>query len=217
MEIVVANNGIVWDCQPRRFALRLPAPHASRYAPRRRNNVRVLIVCFSILFSGFANAATQYADWVLDESKDEFTDNRVLTARTIAVGTESKWGKPQYLVARCKDGKLSLILNWGEFITSEVRRSAYIEVRIDKNEPRKYSYSISNDHSATFIGEPETPSPGISPYYQLIDEMEAGSTVLFRVTPYAENSRVAKFSLRGFTKAYAPVLQCYKDTRKQGR
>jgi hypothetical protein len=29
--ISIHNNGIVWDCQPRRLALRSPAPHARRY------------------------------------------------------------------------------------------------------------------------------------------------------------------------------------------
>jgi hypothetical protein len=33
------NNGIVWDCQPRRFALRLPAPHAQRYAQNKMKTI----------------------------------------------------------------------------------------------------------------------------------------------------------------------------------
>jgi len=40
--------------------------------------------------------------------------------------------------------------------------------------------------------------------------MKEGKVVKFKVKPYAENDRIAKFSLSGFTKAHEVVKDCAK-------
>jgi len=176
------------------------------------------LLAAALLLNQVAHAeGTRIGDWLLIDQADEFTDSHLVAASTPSRDSVSKYGKSQLLTARCKDGELSLMLNWNEFISNKGSwdTGKVLEARVDKNPPKQYGYGISSSFQTTFVGDERPTSVTVNQYYELIDEMKNGEDVIFRIQPYGESPRVAKFSLNGFSDAYQTVFKCYEDTRKK--
>ena len=76
---------------------------------------------------------------------------------------------------------------------------------MDDHSTENLEYNLSNDSKSTFINHKNI-------YFRrnLVSRMKEGKVVKFKVKPYAENDRIAKFSLSGFTKSHEVVKDCAK-------
>ena len=122
----------------------------------------------------------------IDDSK---TVSMVLDADS---GT-SKWGKPIYLVARCKSNETDLYIGWNDYLGQEVE----VLTRIGRNKAITQPWSMSTNNKTTFHRNP----------IPFLKELSSSTKLLAQVTPYNENPITAIFNTAGLEMAMKPLRE----------
>lgn len=149
-------------------------------------------------------SAAVFGAWTVDRRPSVFGDKDTVLARVTALrglnsGIGGRWPA---LFVRCEDGDLQMWVHWDIFISTENQQ---LDMRVDRKTAWSVEGAISTSHQATATEFSQ------DELVLVFDEMRSGKVIRFGVTPYGENPVVAAFSLSGFTKAIAPVLEACRD------
>ena len=88
------------------------------------------------------------------------------------------------LSLRCQEGRTEVLINWGQFITTQ---SARVTTRLGAGEAQTSEWNMSSNHEATFHRRP----------IDHIRELLEANEVLYQVTPHGQNPVRASFELYG--------------------
>jgi len=141
-------------------------------------------------------------NWDIKIEKNPVDDTKTITAMLVAKHGKSKWAKPIVLILRCQSKQIYGFIIWDEYLGDDEKD---VLIRIGTNTAVTQSWSSSNDHTATFIPEPE----------KFIQNLLTANNLVAQVTPYNENSRTAIFNTTGLKNIIKPLAEsCNWDYRK---
>lgn len=138
--------------------------------------------------------ATSIADkgkWTVTVDVNPIDDSETSTLFLEADTGINRWGKPVYLIARCRSNKTNLYIGWNDYLGSE----ASVLTRIGSNKAITQSWSLSTDSKATFHNKP----------IAFLKEMLSAQKLLAQVTPYNESPVTAIFNTTGLENAIKPL------------
>lgn len=132
--------------------------------------------------------------WNVINQTNPLNDTNSVILTLVADSGLSKWNKSISLIARCKNNKTELYINWGSYLG----RKARITTRIGKNKATTKNWDISTDSKASFYrGKTIT----------LLRTMAKNEKAIFQVTPYNESPITAIFDIKGLNNALIPLAK----------
>lgn len=99
------------------------------------------------------------------------------------------------IIARCKENKTEVYVAWGVYLGLD---ETDVLVRLDAEQARRSSWSISTDNKATFYGGSNI---------ELLKQLAAHRKLLLQVTPYGESPAMVSFDLQGLGEALRPLQE----------
>lgn len=150
----------------------------------------------SLLFiAGMLLSSHSLADWNVVTNKDSFNDSPIVTASTQASGAS--------LHVRCANNELDVIVDYGRFLSNKSVDSRW---RFDI-ETTERKTKVSTRGTAIFIGSLDVNN--------VARELVRSSNSTFGSKDYRGTEHIAKFSLKGSSKAIKPVLSACSIPLKQ--
>ena len=125
--------------------------------------------------------------WRVSVDINPIDDSKTVTLILDAESGQNRWGKPVYLVARCKSNETNLYIGWNDYLGSK----ANVLTRVGNNKAITKRWNLSTDSKATFHHEP-TP---------FIKEMLTSNKLVAQITPYNESPVTAVFNTSGLENA----------------
>ena len=121
----------------------------------------------------------------------------------VLVGSKSVVPKA---IARCQEGDLDFYISWGGVIGSTDHE---VTIRLDAEDARVGSWSVSTDHMATFYtGDSKA----------LLEGLAKAKKLVVRTTPQGENAVMASFNTTGFSNVVPDILKtCEKIQLTQAK
>jgi len=109
-------------------------------------------------------------------------------------------------IARCQEGDLDFYISWGGVIGSTDHE---VTIRLDAEDARVGSWSVSTDHMATFYtGDSKA----------LLEGLAKAKKLVVRTTPEGENAVMATFNASGFSNVVPDILKtCEKIQLTQAK
>lgn len=135
--------------------------------------------------------------WQIGSDVDPLTDKTVLHAQLIAESGKRKYGDEIVLTVRCKNGETEAYINWSSFLGSD---DIVVTSRIDKAKAQDLSWTISTDHTASFM-----PQAVIT-----LNNLIGASSYVVNLTPYSDNPITAIFDVSGAGEAFKDIRQACK-------
>lgn len=129
--------------------------------------------------------------WKVSVDVNPIDDSKTATLILNADSGKNKWGKPVYLVARCKSNTTDLYIGWNDYLG----RDASVLTRVGTNKAVTQRWGMSTDKKATFHNKP----------VPLLKEMLGSSKLVAQVTPYNESPVTAIFDIAGLKNAIKPL------------
>ena len=129
--------------------------------------------------------------WNVSVDVNPIDDSKTVTLILHADSGKNRWGKPVYLVARCKSNTTDLYIGWNDYLGSE----ADVLTRVGDNKAITQRWSMSTDKKATFQSKP----------IPFLKEMLTSSKMVAQVTPYNESPVTAIFDTSGLENAIKPL------------
>ena len=130
--------------------------------------------------------------WRTSTDSDPLTDQSVHYAMLDAVEGRGRLGDQILLIIRCKSGKTEAYINWNTFLGSD---GLSVTSRIDKERASTSYWSISTDHTASFM-----PKPVVT-----LKKFEGATTFVVNLTPYSESPITAIFDISGANDAFKNI------------
>jgi type VI secretion system protein VasI len=131
--------------------------------------------------------------WNVSVDVNPIDDSKTVTLILDANSGKSRFGKPVYMVLRCKSKKTNLYIGWNDYLGGE----ADILTRIGKNKANTSRWSMSTDKKASFHPKP----------IPFIKEMLQSNKLIAQVTPYNASPVTAVFNTSGLTNAIKPLKE----------
>lgn len=130
--------------------------------------------------------------WTATREKDPITDQGKMFVAIRATEHDARTPRVPQLVLRCKEGDLSVYLNWYVYIAPESRKSSDVKVtfRLDDAAPQTSNWEPSTDNASTFYGG------NAAIFMRSLVETD---TFVARVTPYRDPPATAIFSTKGLS------------------
>jgi type VI secretion system protein VasI len=135
--------------------------------------------------------------WEVSTGRSIIDDSTSVTALLTAsqpVGTGYKKSSPT-VVARCKEGDLDFYIVWGMFIGSSEHQ---VTMRLDADDARIDTWSVSTDHKATFYSGKVT---------VLFEALTKTKKLVVRTTPFGESPVMTSFDISGFANVRPAILK----------
>ncbi|MCJ8350913.1 type VI secretion system-associated protein TagO [Moritella sp.] len=117
--------------------------------------------------------------------------SKAVTLTLNADSGKNRWGKPVYLVVRCKSNTTDLYIGWNDYLG----REASVLTRVGTNKAITQSWSMSTDKNTTYHNEP----------IPFIKELLDSSKLVTQVTLYNESSVTAVFNTAGLANIIQPL------------
>jgi type VI secretion system protein VasI len=136
---------------------------------------------------------TGKGQWKVSVDVNPIDDSKTVTLILDADSGKSRWGKPVYLVARCKSKITDLYIGWNDYLG----READVLTRVGDNQAITQRWSMSTDKKATFHKKP----------ISFLKEMLASPKMVAQVTPYNESPVTAIFNTSGLENAIEPLRE----------
>jgi len=136
-------------------------------------------------------------DWQLQSKNNPLDDSKTVVAALQANQGTNSYNEKPVLVARCQSNKITFYINWGEYLGDNAR----VTFRIDKNETKTTTWSLSTDSKATFF-----PRHTID----FLRKLEHSGRFVAQITPYDSNPITAVFNTSGADKIIPKILGCSK-------
>lgn len=131
--------------------------------------------------------------WNVSVDVNPIDDSKTVTLVLDADSGKNRWGKPVYLVARCKSNTTDLYIGWNDYLGSE----ADVLTRVGDNKAITQRWSMSTDKTATFHRKP----------IPFLKEMLTSSKMVAQVTPYNESPVTAIFNTSGLENVIKPLRE----------
>src|SRR5690554_1511963 len=131
--------------------------------------------------------------WNVSVDVNPIDDSKTVTLVLDADSGKNRWGKPVYLVARCKSNTTDLYIGWNDYLGSE----ADVLTRVGDNKAVTQRWSMSTDKKATFHRKP----------IPFLKEMLTSPKLVAQVTPYNESPVTAIFNTAGLENAIKPLRE----------
>lgn len=131
--------------------------------------------------------------WNVSVDVNPIDDSKTVTLVLDADSGKNRWGKPVYLVARCKSNTTDLYIGWNDYLGSE----ADVLTRVGDNKAITQRWSMSTDKKATFHRKP----------IPFLKEMLTSSKMVAQVTPYNESPVTAIFNTSGLENVIKPLRE----------
>ena len=117
--------------------------------------------------------------------------SKAVTLTLNADSGKNRWGKPVYLVVRCKSNTTDLYIGWNDYLG----REASVLTRVGTNKAITQSWSMSTDKNTTYHNEP----------IPFIKELLDSPKLVTQVTLYNESSVTAVFNTAGLANIIQPL------------
>lgn len=131
--------------------------------------------------------------WNVSVDVNPIDDSKTVTLVLDADSGKNRWGKPVFLVARCKSNTTDFYIGWNDYLGSE----ADVLTRVGDNKAVTQRWSMSTNSQATFHRKP----------IPFLKEMLTSSKLVAQVTPYNENPVTAIFNTAGLENAIKPLRE----------
>lgn len=131
--------------------------------------------------------------WKVSVDVNPIDDSKTVTLILGADSGENRWGKPVYLVARCKSNTTDFYIGWNDYLGDE----ADVLTRVGNNKAITQRWSVSTDKKATFHNKP----------IPFLKEVLASSKMVAQITPYNESPVTAIFNTSGLENAIKPLRE----------
>ncbi len=140
---------------------------------------------------------TSKGKWEINSKVDPLTDKTINHARLVAESGRSAHGDEIVLLVRCKNGETEAYINWSSYLGSD---DIVVTSRIDKAKAQNLSWSISTDHTASFM--PQT--------VKTLKNLIGASSYVVNLTPYNDSPITAIFDVSGAEVAFKDIRQACK-------
>ncbi|MFC3033322.1 type VI secretion system-associated protein TagO [Pseudoalteromonas fenneropenaei] len=131
--------------------------------------------------------------WDVSIDVNPIDDSKTVSLILHADSGKNRWGKPVYLVARCKSKTTDLYIGWNNYLG----RESDVLTRVGDNKAVTQRWSMSSDKKATFHNAP----------IPFLKEMLTSSKLVAQVTPYNESPVTAIFDTSGLENAIIPLRE----------
>ena len=121
------------------------------------------------------------------------SDTKAVTLTLNADSGKNRWGKPVYLVARCKNNTTDLYIGWNDYLG----REASVQTQVGTHKEITQSWNMSTDKNTTYHNEP----------IPFIKEMLDSSKLVTQVTLYNKSSVTAVFNTAGLANIIKPLRE----------
>jgi type VI secretion system protein VasI len=135
--------------------------------------------------------------WEVSTDRSKIDDSTSVTALLTAsqpIGTGFRQASPT-AVARCKEGDLDFYIVWDVFVGSGKHP---VTMRLDADDARIESWSVSTDHKATFY------SGNVN---VLFEALTKAKKLVVRTTPFGESPVITSFDISGFANVRPAILK----------
>ena len=120
-------------------------------------------------------------------------DSKAITLTLNADSGKNRWGKPVYLVARCKNNTTDLYIGWNDYLG----REASVLTQVGTNKAITQSWSLSTDKNTTYHNEP----------IPFIKELLDSPKLVTQVTLYNKSLVTAVFNTAGLENIIKPLRE----------
>ena len=131
--------------------------------------------------------------WSVSVDVNPIDDSKTVTLILDADSGKNRWGKPVFLVARCRSNSTDLYIGWNDYLGSE----ADVLTRVGDNKAITQRWDMSTDKKAAFHRKP----------ISFLKEMLTSSKLVAQVTPYNESPVTAVFNTAGLSNAIKPLRE----------
>ena len=135
--------------------------------------------------------------WEVSTGRSQIDDSTSVTALLTAsqpVGTGYRQPSPT-VVAHCKEGDLDFYTVWDVFVGSGKHP---VTMRLDADDARIDTWSVSTDHKATFYSGKVT---------VLFEALAKAKKLVVRTTPFGESPVMTSFDVSGFANVRPAILK----------
>jgi type VI secretion system protein VasI len=163
------------------------------------NNPVLRLSCFDDLAKKFNQApktvnttSSSKGAWRTSTDMDPLTDKSVHFAIIDATEARGRFGDRISMVVRCKNEEIEAYINWNTFLgTDEIT----VTHRVDKSPATTATWSISTDHKASFMPEPQS----------TLERFLGAASYVVNLTPYSESPITAIFNIAGAEQAFRDI------------
>lgn len=131
--------------------------------------------------------------WYVSTDVNPLDDSKTITLTLNADSGKNRWGKPVYLVARCKSNTTDLYIGWNDYLGPEVS----VLTRVGTNKAVTQSWSMSTDKNVTYHNEP----------VPFLKEMLDSPKLVTQVTLYNDSIITAVFDTSGLENIITPLRE----------